>query len=197
MTTSTPVSPGGPPTDVPARSKGALAVRIGLTVIVLLLIAMWVYAFGFAEKKGVYVLDDDSWGERAQDICERYEAERRALVDTDAGYIANPTNEQMIERADVVDRATDLLEAELAEMVAVMPTSDRDRQLVEEYRGYFEIMIADRRAYTERLRAFELGPYLETKVDGGPVTNVLLDFANGNRMPACRPPGELGGDTYL
>jgi hypothetical protein len=58
-------------------------------------------------------------------------------------------------------------------------------------------MIADRRAYTERLRAFELGPYLETKVDGGPVTNVLLDFANGNRMPACRPPGELGGDTYL
>ncbi len=103
----------------------------------------------------------------------------------------------MIERADVVDRATDLLEAELAEMVAVMPTSDRDRQLVEEYRGYFEIMIADRRAYTERLRAFELGPYLETKVDGGPVTNVLLDFANGNRMPACRPPGELGGDTYL
>lgn len=97
----------------------------------------------------------------------------------------------------MVDRATDLLEAELAEMVAVMPTSDRDRQLVEEYRGYFEIMIADRRAYTERLRAFELGPYLETKVDGGPVTNVLLDFANGNRMPACRPPGELGGDTYL
>lgn len=197
MTTSTPVSPGRPPADAPARSTGALAARIGLTVIVLLLIAMWVYAFGFAEKKGVYVLDDDSWGERAQDICERYEAERRALVDTDAGYIANPTNEQMIERADVVDRATDLLEAELAEMVAVMPTSDRDRRLVEEYRGYFEIMIADRRAYTERLRAFELGPYLETKVDGGPVTNVLLDFANGNRMPACRPPGELGGDTYL
>ena len=197
MTTSTPVSPGRPPADTPARSTGALAARIGLTVIVLLLIAMWVYAFGFAEKKGVYVLDDDSWGERAQDICERYEAERRALVDTDAGYIANPTNEQMIERADVVDRATDLLEAEPAEMVAVMPTSDRDRQLVEEYRGYFEIMIADRRAYTERLRAFELGPYLETKVDGGPVTNVLLDFANGNRMPACRPPGELGGDTYL
>lgn len=197
MTTSTPVSPGRPPADTPARSTGALAARIGLTVIVLLLIAMWVYAFGFAEKKGVYVLDDDSWGERAQDICERYEAERRALVDTDAGYIANPTNEQMIERADVVDRATDLLEAELAEMVAVMPTSDRDRRLVEEYRGYFEIMIADRRAYTERLRAFELGPYLETKVDGGPVTNVLLDFANGNRMPACRPPGELGGDTYL
>lgn len=197
MTTSTPVSPGRPPADAPARSTGALAARIGLTVIVLLLIAMWVYAFGFAEKKGVYVLDDDSWGERAQDICERYEAERRALVDTDAGYIENPTNEQMIERADVVDRATDLLEAELAEMVAVMPTSDRDRRLVEEYRGYFEIMIADRRAYTERLRAFELGPYLETKVDGGPVTNVLLDFANGNRMPACRPPGELGGDTYL
>lgn len=38
-----------------------------------------------------------SWGERGQDICERYEAERLVLVDTDAGYIANPTNEQMIE----------------------------------------------------------------------------------------------------
>ncbi|MFN8023281.1 MAG: hypothetical protein U0Q03_17275 [Acidimicrobiales bacterium] len=197
MTTSTPTPTDRPPVEPPARTRGAMAVRIGLTVIVLLLVAMWVYAFGFAEKKGVYVLDDDSWGQRAQDICERYEAQRRALVDTDGGYIENPTDEQMIERADIVDQATDLLEAELTEMIAVMPTSERDRQLVTEYEGYFRTMLADRRAYTARLRAFELGPYLETKVDGGPVTNVLLDFANGNRMPACRPPGELGGDTYI
>lgn len=53
MTTSTPVSPGRPPADAPARSTGGSPRGFRPpTVIVLLLIAMWVYAFGFAEKKG-------------------------------------------------------------------------------------------------------------------------------------------------
>jgi hypothetical protein len=34
-------------------------------------------------------------------------------------------------------------------------------------------------------------------VAGGPVTNVVADFTagvKGNDVPACTPPGELGGD---
>ncbi len=55
-------------------------------------------------------------------------------------------------------------------------------------------MLADRRAYTARLRNFELSPYLETKVDGGPVTNLLTDFSVVNQIKTCTPPNELGGD---
>ncbi|MCB1001282.1 MAG: hypothetical protein KDB40_18465 [Acidimicrobiales bacterium] len=186
--------------SAPTTSRGPLtraqvAVRVGLTVVVLAIVAMWVYAFGFAEKQGVYVLDDEAWTERAEEICDRYEQQRIALADTDEGYIENPTEEQMLQRADIVDRATDLLEAELAEVFAVLPASARDQEIALEYRGYYETLIGDRRAYTARLRAFELAPYYETVVDGGPVTNMLLDFTTANRMKRCAPPGELGGDS--
>jgi hypothetical protein len=193
--TTTGTTPPLPPSGEPRRTTGAVVTRVGLTFIVLALVGMWVYAFGFAKKQGVYVLDDEAWTQRAQQICETYEAKRLELVDMDAGYIANPTEEQMIQRADVVDRATDILEAELAEVFAVLPESERDQKIASEYQGFYNVLIGDRRAYTERLRNFELGPYLETKIDGGPVTNILLDFTTANRMKRCAPPGELGGDA--
>ena len=43
-----------------------------------------------------------------------------------------------------------------------------------------------------RLRAYDLTPYSETLLEGGPVTNVLVDFANVTRIEACAPPSELG-----
>jgi hypothetical protein len=101
----------------------------------------------------------------------------------------------MIERAGLVDQATDLLEAQLDELIAELPPSDEDRQLVADFEGYWRIVLADRRAYTERLRALDLQPYLETKVDGGPVTNLLVDFSVVNLIKSCSPPNELGGDT--
>lgn len=186
-----PRPPGAPR---PKRSTATIAVRSVLAVVVLLIVAMWVYAFGFAEKQGLYVVEDEAWSERAQGICEVYEQRRLELTDMDEGYIENPTNEQMLQRADIVDQATDLLQAELDEVFEVLPSSARDQELVLEYRRWFEVLISDRRAYTERLRNFELGPYLETKIDGGPVTNLLVDFTTANRMKRCAPPGELGGD---
>ncbi len=195
MTVTDTAPDPGHPTQTPRRTTGAIVARVGLTLVVVLIVAMWVYAFGFAKKQGLYVLDDEAWTERAQEICEGYEQQRLELVDMDSGYIANPTNEQMLERADVVDRATDILEAELADVFAVLPVSERDQKIAAEYRGFYEVLISDRRAYTGRLRNFELGPYLETKIDGGPVTNILLDFTTANRMKRCAPPGELGGDA--
>lgn len=169
--------------------------KVVLTIICLLLLAMWVYAFGFASKKAAYRIDDAAWRERAQTVCQRYEAQRLELVDTAEGYIAEPTNAQMLQRADVVDRATDILVAELDELMSTLPDNARDRSLLDEYRGYYQMVIDDRRAYTRRLKAFDLQPYGETMVDGGPVSNLLTDFAIVNEIPACAPPGELGGDT--
>lgn len=193
MTMTAEVAPPTPPS--PRRPLKSTLTRVVLIVVIGLLIAMWVYAFGFATKRSPYRVDDEAWTARAQDVCKVYEAKRLELVDTAEGYIAEPTDEQVIQRADVVDAATDILEAELDDVFAVLPATERDQLLVNEYRGFFDILIADRRAYTARLRAFDIQPYGETMVDGGPVTNLLVDFTTVNEMKACAPPGELGGDS--
>ncbi|MCU1361956.1 MAG: hypothetical protein JWN99_3245, partial [Ilumatobacteraceae bacterium] len=159
--------------------------KIVLIVVCLLILAMWVYAFGFASKKAAYRVDDAAWRQRAQTICKEYEAKRLELVDTAQGYIAQPTHAQMLQRADVVDKATDILEDELAQVIAVQPADPRDRSLIAQYAGYYRTVFGDRRAYTERLRAFDLQPYGETLIDGGPVSNLLTDFTIVNEMPAC------------
>jgi len=73
--------------------------------------------------------------------------------------------------------------------------SDDDRERVAVFMKHYRQIVSDRRLYTERLRNFQLEPYRETMVNGGPVTNVVIDFTTGNDIPRCKPPGELGGDT--
>ena len=69
------------------------------------------------------------------------------------------------------------------------------QQLVATFMRYYRIIISDRRAYTARLRQFDLAPYRETIEGGGPVTNIVTDFTSGNDIKECVPPGELGGDA--
>jgi hypothetical protein len=182
-----------PPADSPPRSN-RLA-KVVLVTVCALLLAMWIYAFGFASKKAAYRVDDAAWRERAEQVCQKWEAERLELVDMVSGYIANPTPEQMLQRADLVEKATDILQSELDEVMAVRPASVRDQKLIDTYRGYWEILIQDRRDYVEQLRRLELAPYGETLAGEGPVSNVIIDFTTVNEIRSCAPPGELGGDT--
>jgi len=190
---STDLSPSSAEPEAP-QPRRVTFTKVFLTLVVLGILAMWVYAFGFASKKAAYRVDDDAWRARAEEVCTTKQAERVKLVDMTQGYIAEPTTAQMIERADLVDRATGILETQLTEMTAVLPPSDRDRSLVAEYEGYWRTVFSDRRAYTARLRDLQLEPYFETAIDGTPVTNLLTDFAVVNQMPACAPPNELGGE---
>jgi hypothetical protein len=190
---STDLSPSSAEPEAP-QPRRVTFTKVLLTLVVLGILAMWVYAFGFASKKAAYRVDDDAWRARAEEVCTTYRAERLKLVDMTQGYIAEPTPAQMIERADLVDRATDILEAQFTEMTAVMPPSDRDRSLVAEYESYWRTVFSDRRAYTARLRNLQLEPYFETPIDGSPVTNLLTDFAVVNQIPTCSPPNELGGE---
>lgn len=162
-------------------------------VIVVLLVAMWVYALVFASKKATYRVDDDAWRARAEEICRANEVERRRLADIDDGYITDPTPEQIQRRAELVSQATDLLEDSLDAIVALPLDTDRDRTLVADYERYYRIIIADRRVYEDRLRDLDVRPYGETKVDGGPVSNVVIDFTTVNEIGSCRPPSDLTG----
>ena len=177
-----------------AEPKSRPWVKVVLVLICSLIAAMWVYAFIFAPKQGVYFVTDKNWRTSADRICATAEQQRLALADTAQGYIKNPTHEQMLQRADIVDRATDTIEGMINDIAALPLASGDDRERVTIFMKYYRQIIADRRAYTARLRAFDLEPYRESLVNGGPVTNVVIDFTTGNAIPHCMPPGELGGD---
>ena len=162
--------------------------------------SMWVYYFFFATEEGVYQIQDPKWRLAAQEICTTASAEREALADIGGGYIANPTDEQMLQRADIVDNATDILDQMVTDLAAIPAPNDKDFTRVEFFVENYRIVLSDRRRYTAGLRELKLQPYTETAVGGGPVTNVVLDFTagvKGNDIPECSPPGELGGDVKV
>ncbi len=191
--TATIPAPAGPSPDRPRRRWTPL--RSIVVVACLLLAAMWVYALFFATKEAAYQVSDPDWRRQAAEICSRNEQQRRQLADVDEGYISDPTPEQMLQRADIVEQATNLIEASLEEVLAIPVTSERDRSIVADFERYYRIVLADRRVYIDRLRAFDLRPYGETRVGNGPVSNVLIDFVTVNQMKACAPPSDLTTDA--
>jgi hypothetical protein len=99
----------------------------------------------------------------------------------------------MLQRADIVDRATDIIDAMVDRIEALPVAGDKNRERVNVFLGYYRTIIDNRHAYTARLREFRLEPYRETQVAGGPVSNVIIDFTTGNALPECMPPSELAG----
>jgi hypothetical protein len=186
----------------PAPTRpGRTWVKVMLGVLCALMAAMWIYYFvtyvRHGDDPGVYQLEDKNWSATAGPICRAAQDQRAQLKDTAEGYIENPTLEQMIQRADVVDEATDIIEQMLDDIVAIPVATDRDRELLRIFEENYRIIFDDRRRYTASLRNGELVSYTETVVAGGPVTNVVADFTagvKGNEVPDCTPPGELGGD---
>lgn len=183
-----------PPDDTPppAPPRTHHWLRWVVIVVCLLIGAMWSYAFLWAPSKGLYRVDDAQWRSSAQSICQAATVQRLKLVDTGGGFIAHPTHEQMIQHADIVESATDILEKMLDDVVAVPVPTERDRSLIATFDKYYRVILSDRRSYIANLRQFKVVPYEETSVDGGPVTNVVTDFTSGNNIKACVPPGELG-----
>ena len=169
-------------------------VRWLLLVACALLLMMWAYAFLWAPKEGVYRVEDAHWRDTAQQICVDANARRVQLGDMVGGYIAHPTQAQMLERADIVTKATDILDKMLNDIQAIPVPTQRDQSIVDTFLKYYRIIIHDRRNYIQSLRELKLEPYMETAEAGGPVTNIVTDFTSGNNIKACVPPGELGGD---
>ena len=184
-------------TPNPQIRPGRTWVKVLLAVLLAITAWMWVYYFFFASDQGVYQLEDENWRLQAKPICQAAQDERALLEDTSEGYIENPTLEQMLQRADIVDQATDIVEQMLNDIVAIPVATENDQIRMQVFEDNYRIILDDRRRYTASLRAGELVAYTETVVGGGPVSNVVTDFTagvKGNDVPECSPPGELGGD---
>jgi hypothetical protein len=185
----------------PEERRGRPWVKAILGVLCLLMATMWVYYFvtyfRHGKDPGVYQLADENWRREATPICIAAQEERNALKDTTGGLIKDPTVEQLLQRATVVDKATDIVEHMLDKIVVIPVATARDDELLKIFEDNYRIIIGDRRRYTAALRRGERVQYSETIVAGGPVSNVVLDFTagvKGNNVPECSPPGELGGD---
>jgi hypothetical protein len=153
------------------------------------LAAFWVWALFFASKEAVNKIGDREWAARAESICESAQAERETLVDERVIDSGDPS--MLAERGDIVDEATDIVEAMLDDVVAVIPTDDKGQAIVPQWEADYRTYLANRREFSDRLRAGENEPFTEKAVDGIPISEKLEQFAGDNEMPSCAPPHDL------
>lgn len=173
----------------PRRSVWQWATRGFLLVLVGLLVAMWVYGLFFASKEAVNKIYDREWPQRAQAICERAEQERLLLTDLRRLDEVGPG--ALAGRADLVDRATDIIERMLDDVVAVQPTDAKGQELIPMWEAEYRLYLNDRRVYADLLRSGVNRPFAETEVENLPVSERLETFAGDNEMPECAPPRDL------
>lgn len=169
-------------------------VRVVLALLFAGFVAFWTWALFFASKEAVNKIDDRAWAERAELICADANEARlelsdyRSIVDVDEAEMAALIRE----RADIVDRATDVIERMLDDIVAVPPADEKGRAIVPQWEAEYRAYIAGRRTYADDLRATgENIPFYEPGADGIPVSERLETFAGDNEMPSCAPPRDL------
>lgn len=169
-------------------------VRSVLIVAVAGFVAFWTWALFFASKEAVNKIDDRAWAERAEQICADANDARLELSDYRpiAGDDDADVADLVRERADIVDRATDIVETMLDDIVAVPPTDAKGRAIVPQWESEYRAYIEGRRTYADGLR--ETGenlPFYEPGAEGIPVSERLETFAGDNEMPSCAPPRDL------
>ncbi|MFM8777629.1 MAG: hypothetical protein ACKOEH_12250, partial [Actinomycetota bacterium] len=79
-----------------------------LGIVILLIVAMWVYALFFATKESVNKFEDRQWAARAQERCSLSQQERKDLADYRIVDDLGPN--ALAERSMLVDKATDTLQ---------------------------------------------------------------------------------------
>jgi hypothetical protein len=158
--------------------------------VVLVFAAFWIWALFFASKEAINGIGEDDWTDRAQAICEAAETEREDLADF--REVDDEDQAMLDERAAIVDRATDILERMLDDVVAVKPAGEKGAALVPMWEADYRIYLGDRRTFSDDLRAGRYDAFAENVVDGIPISDKIARFAADNRMPACSPPNDLG-----
>lgn len=154
------------------------------------ILAMWIYAFGFAPRESINRIGDDAWKARAEAHCQKAEDERFALQDLSQMDPNDPA--ALKKKADIVEIATDSLERAINKIAADTPSDDKGKALVPQWIADYRIYIQNRRDFIETLRTATRRPFLaETEVDGIPISEKIGKFARENDMKNCQPPFDV------
>ena len=98
-------------------------------------------------------------GARAETICQAANERRAELADFRR---VDPDDAAMLEeRADIVDRATDIVEQMVDDVVAVTPTDEKGRAIVPDWEADYRTYLQNRRDFAEELRGGENVPFRE------------------------------------
>ncbi len=179
-----------PKTDSPDKTAKRLIVRALLALLVAGFATFWIWALFFASKEAVNRIDDRAWAERGEQICLQAAQDRFEL--TDLRTIVDVGPELIRERADIVDRATDILEHMVDDLVAVTPTDEKGQQIVPLWEDDYRVYLQDRRNFADQLRETgENKAFYETKIEAIPISERIATFAGDNEMPTCSPPYDL------
>ena len=174
------------PRPAPARRGGFDPWRVVLTIVVVCFAVFWIWALFFASKESINKIGDRAWAARAEAICVDADTRREALIDL--RVVDEDAPEMVAERGDLFDRATDIVEAMLDDVVAVAPTDPKGADLVPLWEADYRTYLEDRRQFADLLRTGVNEPFTETAVDGIPISEKVSVFAADNDMPTCAPP---------
>lgn len=174
----------------PSPTRKRLWVAVLLTVVSLSIVAFWIWALFFPpSKQSVAKVSDDAWASRAEEICREANIARDQLADL--RRVDESGANALLERADLIDEATNIVEAMVADVMAQPLAVDEDRQIAAKWQDMYATLIADRRIYTDELRQGKNGAFPESAVDGMPISDFINDFTVANRMKSCSAPLDL------
>ena len=166
-----------------------IGARVAVLTVMVAFAAFWTWALFFASKEAVNRIGDVEWAERAEAVCQDWNERRLELADY--RQIREGGADLIRERADIIDRATDMVESMIAEVNAVRPSDEKGRAIVPLWTDEYATYIEDRRRYAAELRVTgENLPFYETMSEV-PLSERLETFAGDNRMDACAPPRDL------
>lgn len=152
-------------------------------------VVFWVWALFFASKESVNRIDDRAWAERGQEICAAANLERDQLADYRRIDFDDP--EMLRERADIIERSTDVVERMVDELVAVRPADAKGREIVPEWEADYRVFVQNRRDYAQLVRGGANEPFRQAERQGVPISERISRFAVDNDMPACVAPRDL------
>ena len=172
------------------RARGVALRRLAVGVALVVCVVFWTYALFFASKEPVNKIGDREWAARAETICAAANEAREELADFRR---VDPEDVSMLrERADIVDRATDIIEQMVGDVVAVEPSDDKGAAIVPDWEADYRTYLQNRRDFADELRAGDNVAFRESAFEGVPISERIGTFAADNEMKSCEPPRDLG-----
>ncbi|MFN0091805.1 MAG: hypothetical protein ACKVWR_16305 [Acidimicrobiales bacterium] len=183
-----PVSSAPAPPDgragPPRRRVGAA--RLLIVAVVSALVALWVYALsGAARRDPPDRLEDRAFAARLESVCQ-------AGQERFAGIRQPRRTEPADARADALEQGSGALAEQRRELAAVEPSVvARDQEMVALWLADWDRYLADRRAYTERLRVDPRAQPEMTARGGRQISQVMNEFVKANGIEACLTPPDF------
>ncbi len=182
-----PTPPSSPPAPATNGSEGWHwnAGRIAGLTLTVALAGFWIWAFSpFPDRGNPDRMTDRAFPAAAEVIC----SEARTVIDA---LPAASTAADFADRADLVDRGTQVVRAMIADLTALEVDNAEEQSWVDAWLDDYATYTDDRDSYAARLRAGDddAPTFTVRGVEGVPT--LVTGFAKVNDMPSCEVPGDV------